>query len=80
MHLMWTFFSCRIQPLWRWQTKMWMCPGLSYPNHPSTEELSPVEVEAQIHKLLDLGVNPNSSTSPVPIPLRGGIAMLGLVN
>jgi hypothetical protein len=59
---------------------MWMCPGPSYPDHPSTEELSAVEVEAQIHKLLDLGVNPNSSIGPVPIPLRGGIAMLGLVN
>jgi hypothetical protein len=50
---------------------MWMYPGLSYPDCPSSEELSEMEVEAQIHKVLDLGVNLNSGANPVP--LRRGI-------
>jgi hypothetical protein len=42
------------------------------PNRPSSEELSAVEVEARIHKVLALGVIP--TTGAGPIPLRRGIA------
>jgi hypothetical protein len=46
---------------------MWTYPGLSCPDHPISEELSVVEVEAWIHKVLDLGVNPTPSACPVPL-------------
>jgi hypothetical protein len=46
MHLLQMFFSHRIQPLRRQRTKMWMYPRLSYPDCPSSEELSEMEVEA----------------------------------
>jgi hypothetical protein len=59
MHLLWTFFSCWIQPLQRQRTKMWVYPWSSCPDCPTSEELSPVEVEAQIHKVMDLEVNLN---------------------
>jgi hypothetical protein len=58
MHLLHTFFIHRIQPLWRRRTKMWMYPGPSCPDRPSSKELSAVEVEARIHKVLHHGVNP----------------------
>jgi hypothetical protein len=50
---------------------MCMYSGPCYPDYPSTEELSAVEVGAQIHKVLDLGVNPNSRAGYVP--LRRGV-------
>jgi hypothetical protein len=56
VHLLRIFFSSRIQPLWRQRTKMGMHPGPSCPDHPSFEELSAAEVDARIHKVLDLGV------------------------
>jgi hypothetical protein len=49
---------------------MWMYLGQRYPNHPSSEELSAVEVESQIRKVLDLGVNLTPGVGPVPL-LRG---------
>jgi hypothetical protein len=70
IHLLQMFFSRQIQPLQSRRTKMWMYLGQSYPNHPSSKELSAVEVEAQIHKVLDLGVNLTPVVSPVPL-LRG---------
>jgi hypothetical protein len=51
---------------------MWMYPGPSYPDRSSSKELSVVEVEAHIHKVLDLKVNSNSCVGSVP--LRRGIA------
>jgi hypothetical protein len=51
---------------------MWMYLGPSYIDRPSSEVLSAAEVEDQIHKVLDLGVNLNSGAGPVP--LRRGIA------
>jgi hypothetical protein len=42
-----------------------MYPGSSCPDHFSSEELSAVEVDARIHKVLDLGVNPNPEVGPV---------------
>jgi hypothetical protein len=71
MHLLWTFFSCWIQPLQRQRTKMWVYPGSSCPDCPTSEELSPVEVEAQIHKVMDLEVNLNPD--PYLVHLRRGI-------
>jgi hypothetical protein len=67
MHLLWTFFSHQIQLLRRWRIRMWMYQGPSYPDCPSSEELSASEVEAWIHKVLDVLVNPNSDAGPVPL-------------
>jgi hypothetical protein len=39
----------------------------SCPDCPSSEELSVVEVDARIHKVLDLGVNLNPGVGPVPL-------------
>jgi hypothetical protein len=51
---------------------MWTYPRPSCSDCPSSKELSVVEVEAQIHKVLDLGV---ILTPPVlTIPLRRGMA------
>jgi hypothetical protein len=44
-----------------------MYPGSSCPDHFSSEELSVVEVDARIHKVLDLRVNPNPEVGPVLI-------------
>jgi hypothetical protein len=70
-------FSRQIQPLWRQRTKTWTYPGPNYPDRPSSEELSVIEVEAQIHKVLDLGVNP--TPVPAPSPYGEGSLVLGLV-
>jgi hypothetical protein len=45
--------------------------GSSCPDYPSSEELSLVEVEAQIHQVLDLEVNLNPD--PYLVHLRRGI-------
>jgi hypothetical protein len=39
----------------------------SYLDRSSSEELSAVEVDTRIHKVMDLGVNPNPEVGPVPI-------------
>jgi hypothetical protein len=67
MHLLRAFFSSQIQPLRRWRTKMWTYPGPSCPNHPSSQELSAVEVEEWIHKVLDLRVVLTPGSGPVPL-------------
>jgi hypothetical protein len=64
VHLLQTFFIPWIQPLRRWRTKMGMHPRPSYPDRPSSEELSASKVGAQIHKVLDRGVNPNLRVGP----------------
>jgi hypothetical protein len=46
---------------------MWMYQGPSCPDRPSSEELSAAEVEAQIHRVLDLGVKPTLGAGPVPL-------------
>jgi hypothetical protein len=71
-HLLWTFFSRRIQPLRRQKIKMWLYPGPSCPDRPFSVELSTVEVDSRVHKVLDLGVNPNPGAGPTP--LQGGVA------
>jgi hypothetical protein len=50
---------------------MWVYPGPSCPDCPSSEELSAAKVEDRIHMVLDLEVNPN--LGPGPVPLRRGI-------
>jgi hypothetical protein len=45
---------------------MGMYPGPSCPDRPSSEELSMVEIDSQIYKVLDLGVNLNPKAGPVP--------------
>jgi hypothetical protein len=62
---------------------MWTYLGPSYPDRPSSEELSAVEVEARIHKVLDLGVNPIPGA--ILVPLQRGITSvrvytLGLIS
>jgi hypothetical protein len=52
----------------------------SWLDHPFVEELSAVEVDSRIHKVLDLGVNPNPRASPVPLHdgvARARVSMLG---
>jgi hypothetical protein len=51
---------------------MWTYPRLSYPDRPSSEELSAVEVEARIRKVLDFEVILTPGAGP--ILLQGGIA------
>jgi hypothetical protein len=53
---------------------MWAYLGSSYPDRPSSEELSVVEVEDWIHKVLNFGVNLAPGAGPVP--LRSGIASI----
>jgi hypothetical protein len=77
MHLLLMFFSHQIQPLGRRRTKTWTYLGPNCPDRPSSEELSVIEVEAQIHKVLDLGVNP--TPVPAPSPYGEGSLVLGLV-
>jgi hypothetical protein len=67
IHLLRTFFSHRIQPLWRRKIKMWMYPGSSCPDCLSTKELSEGEVEARIHKVLDSAVIPSLCVGPDPL-------------
>jgi hypothetical protein len=50
---------------------MGMYPGPSCPDQPSSEELSMAEVDTQIHKVLDLRLNPNPQVGPAP--LRRGV-------
>jgi hypothetical protein len=61
---------------------MWMYPGPSCPDRPSSEDLSTVEVDAQIHKVLDLRVSPNHGANPAPL-WRGvadaWVSTLGLI-
>jgi hypothetical protein len=46
---------------------MWIYSGLSCPDRLSSEELSTVEINAWVHKVLDLGVNPNPRAGPIPL-------------
>jgi hypothetical protein len=61
---------------------MWLYRGPSCPNHSSFEELSVVEIDARIHKVLDLRIKLNPRACPTT--LQGGVASarictLGLV-
>jgi hypothetical protein len=51
---------------------MWMYPGPSCLNRPSSEELSAMEINTRIFKVLDLGVDSNPKKGPAP--LQEGIA------
>jgi hypothetical protein len=53
-------------------TKMWLYPCPSCPNCSLSEELSMVEINTQIHKVLDHEPDPNPVAGPVP--LREGVA------
>jgi hypothetical protein len=46
---------------------MWVYSRSSYPNRPSLKELTVVEVEAQIRKVLDFIVIPSPSAGPDPL-------------
>jgi hypothetical protein len=72
VHLLRTFFSHRIQLLWPQKTKMWLYPGPSCLDHPSSEELSTTDSNTWIHKVLDLGANSNARAGPSP--LEEGVA------
>jgi hypothetical protein len=51
---------------------MWLYPWVSCPDRPSSKELSEVEFDSRIHKVLDLGVNPHPGVGPAP--LQGAVA------
>jgi hypothetical protein len=51
---------------------MWLYLGPSCPDHPSFEELSEAEVNSQVHKVLDFGVDLNPGADPAP--LQEGVA------
>jgi hypothetical protein len=65
--LLWTFFSHRIQPLLMRRAKMWAYPRSSCLDHPSSEELSAVEVEARIRKVLDSATILSHGAGPDPL-------------
>jgi hypothetical protein len=62
---------------------MGLYPGPSCPDRPLFEELSAAEIDARIHKVLDLGVNLNPEVGPVPL-WRGvacaRVSMLGPIS
>jgi hypothetical protein len=62
---------------------MGMYPGPSCSEHTSSKELSATEVDAWIHKVLDLGVSLNPRVGPVPL-WRGiasaRVSMLGPIS
>jgi hypothetical protein len=60
------YFSHQIQPLQRRRTNMWTYLGPSCLDRPSSEELGAVEVEVQIHKVLDHRVNLTPGAGPIP--------------
>jgi hypothetical protein len=64
IHLLRMFFIRRIQPLRKWRSKMWAYPWSSCPDCCSPKELSVVEVEARIHKVLDSVATPSPGTGP----------------
>jgi hypothetical protein len=55
---------------------MWVYPGSSCPDRPSLKELSVVQVEARIRKVLDSAATPSPGTGPDPI--RRGVASVRL--
>jgi hypothetical protein len=71
MNLLWTFFSCRVQPLRQWVTTMWLYSQPSCPDHPLSEKMGEAEINTQIHRDLahEADLNPGAS----PTPLREGV-------
>jgi hypothetical protein len=47
MHHLRTFFSCWIQPLRQWVTKIWLYPGLSCLDHPFSKKLSEEKINTR---------------------------------
>jgi hypothetical protein len=78
VHPLRTFFSHRIQPLRGQRTKMWMYPRPSYPDCPSFEELSAVEVEDEFLRSWISGST--RTTVLTPFPYGEGLLVLGLVH
>jgi hypothetical protein len=72
VHLLRTFFSPRIQPLQQRVIKMCLYPRPCCPDRSFSEELSNVEINTQIHKVLDnrAELNPWAGLTP----LREGVA------
>jgi hypothetical protein len=56
---------------------MWLYLGPSCPDRPSFEELSAAKINTWIHKVLDLGANPNPEAGTAP--LRKGFLASWLV-
>jgi hypothetical protein len=46
---------------------MWLYPGPCCLGCPSSEEFGAAEIITQIHKVLDLGANPNPRAGPAPL-------------
>jgi hypothetical protein len=54
---------------------MEMYPGLNCSDCPSLKELSMAKIDARIHEIQDIGVNPKPRVGPIPLdqgpPARG---------
>jgi hypothetical protein len=61
------FFSHRTQPLQLRKTKMWAYQRSTCPDRPSPEELSAVEVETRIHKVLGVAIVPPPGAGSNPL-------------
>jgi hypothetical protein len=61
------FFSRRTQPLQLRKTKMWAYQRSTCPDHHSPEEMSAVEVETRIHKVLGAAVVLPPGAGPDPL-------------
>jgi hypothetical protein len=67
MDLLHTFIGRHIQPLRRRQVTMWRYPRPSCPDCSFSAELVDAEVDTRVQRILALGVNRYSSSSPVPL-------------
>jgi hypothetical protein len=58
---------------------MWLYPGPSCPNRPSSEEFSVAEINTWIHSVLNLGANPNLGACPTPLQEGVTSTRVGLI-
>jgi hypothetical protein len=65
--LMWTFFSCQVQPFRRQEMFMWMYPRPSYPDRPFSAELDDMKINTRVHRVLDRGADLILGSSPIPL-------------
>jgi hypothetical protein len=61
------FFGWRIQLLWVQELGIWRYAGSTDPTHESVEELTNMEVDAQIKSVLEVGVMANIGPHRAPL-------------
>jgi hypothetical protein len=71
VHILRTFFSHWVQPLCQQATQIWLYPRPSCPDHPFSEELSDMEINTWIPRVLAHGADLNPEAGPAP--LREGV-------